>query len=92
MQRLGYINIKGTSEVNSKKIILGSSLVAWWLEFQAFTVVMQVLPLVEGLRFSKMCGLAKKKKNYFRAHNQRERRRIRRECYVGIQDQRMSGH
>ena len=92
MQRLGYINIKGTSEVNSKKIILGSSLVAWWLEFQAFTAVMQVVSLVEELRFSKMCGLAKKKKIYFRTRNQRERRRIRRECYVGIQDQRMSGH
>ena len=26
MQRLGYINIKGTSEVSSKKIIWGSSL------------------------------------------------------------------
>ena len=68
MQRLGYINIKGTSEVNSKKIILGSSLVAWWLEFQAFTVVMQVLPLVEGLIFSKMCGLAKKKKKIILEH------------------------
>lgn len=33
-----------------------------------------------------------KKKNYFRTRNQRGRRRIRRECYMGIQDQRMSGH
>ena len=61
MQRLGYINIKGTSEVSSKKIIWGSSLVAWWLEFQAFTAVTQVLSLVEELRFSK-----KKKKFFFK--------------------------
>ena len=60
MQRLGYINIKGTSEVSSKKIIWGSSLVAWWLEFQALTAVTQVLSLVEELRFSK-----KKKKKFF---------------------------
>ena len=63
MQRLGYINIKGTSEVSSKKIIWGSSLVAWWLEFQAFTAVTQVLSLVEELRFSK-----KKKKKIFFKH------------------------
>ena len=29
------------------------------------------------------------KKNYFKTCNQRNRRRIKRKCYVGIQDQRM---
>ena len=36
---------------------------AWWLEFQAFTAVTQVLSLVEELRFSK-----KKKKKIFFKH------------------------
>ena len=67
MQRLGYINIKGTSEVSSKKIIWGSSLVAWWLEFQAFTAVTQVLSLVEELRFSK-----KKKKLFSNTQSEGE--------------------
>ena len=34
----------------------------------------------------------KKKKNYFQTRSQRESRRIRRKCHMGIQDQRMSGH
>jgi hypothetical protein len=65
VQRLGYINIKGTSEVSSKKIIWGSSLVAWWLEFQPFPAIARFLSLVGKLTSCKLHSMAKNKKKTY---------------------------
>ena len=45
-----------------KCMVLGSSLVAYWLEFGTFTAVARVQSLVGELKFCKPCLVAKKKK------------------------------
>lgn len=42
---------------------LGSSVVAYWLEYWAFTDVSWVQSLVRELRYHRLYGMAKKKKN-----------------------------
>lgn len=42
---------------------LGSSAVASWLEYWAFTAVSWVQSLVRELRYHKLCGMAEKKKS-----------------------------